>query len=53
MLILFDDDVNSDIVTIFSNDIGLDSINLNNVNLDDDNFDDCDPETINHGRLTA
>ena len=31
-------DIDSDIVTFFSNDIGLNIINLNNVNLDDDNF---------------
>ena len=43
----------SDVVTFFNNDIGLDSIILNNINLDDDNFDNCDPETINHGRHMA
>ena len=40
----------SDIVTLLSNYIGLNSINFNNDNLDDDNFDVCDPETINHVR---
>ena len=34
-------DIDSDIVTFFSNDIGLNNINLKNINLDDeDNFDD-------------
>ena len=41
----------SDIVTFFSNDIGVSSINLNNINHDDDNFDDCHPEAINHVSL--
>ena len=40
-----------DVVTFFSNDIGVNSINLNNVNLYDDDFDNCDSETINHVRL--
>ena len=44
-------DIDSDIVTFFSNDIGLNSINLNNINRDKNNFDDCDPKTINHIRL--
>ena len=43
--------LDSDIVTYFSSDMGLNTINLNNVNLDVDNFDDYDPETINHVRL--
>ena len=42
-----------DLVTFFSNDIGLNSINLNNVDLADDNFEDCDPETINNVGLMA
>ena len=45
------DDIGSNTITLFSNDIGLYSINLNNINLDDDNFDDCDLETIDHIRL--
>ena len=45
--------MNSDVVTFFRNDIGLDSIILKNINLNDDNFDDCDPETINYIRLMA
>ena len=47
------DDIDSDIVTFFSNEIGLESINLNKINLDDSKFDDSDPETINHVRLIA
>ena len=43
--------MDSDIVTYFSSDMGLNTINLNNANLDVDNFDDYDPETINHVRL--
>ena len=40
-------DVDSDIVTFFSNDIVLNSINLkNNINLDEDNFDNCDPDIL-------
>ena len=46
-------DIDSDIVTFFSIDIGLNCMNLNNVNIDDDNFGDYDPETINHFRLMA
>lgn len=47
------DDIESDIVAFFSNNIGLNSINLNNINPDDDDFDNFDPETINHVRLKA
>ena len=43
--------IDSDIVTFFSNYVGLNSINRNNNNLDDVNFDVCDPETVNHVRL--
>ena len=39
-------DIDSDIVTFFGNDMGLNSTNLNNINLDDNNFGDCHPETI-------
>ena len=45
------DDIGSNTITFFSNDIGLYSINLNNINLGDDNFDECDLETIDHIRL--
>ena len=37
------DDVDSGIVTLFSNDTGLDTLHLNSINLHDDNFDDVDP----------
>ena len=47
------DNVDSDIATFFSNDIGLNSINLNNINVDDDNFDNCDPETFSHVTLNT
>ena len=40
-------------MTLFSNDIGFNSINLNYVSLNDYNFGDYDPETINHIRLMA
>ena len=43
--------LDSDFVTFFSEDIGLNSITLVNINLDDDHFDCCDPETVNHIRL--
>ena len=46
-------DIDSFIVTFFSNDIGLNIINLRNNNLEDDNFDDCDPNNINHVRIMA
>ena len=43
------DEIDSDFVTFFSNDIGLNSITLDN--LDDDVSDDCDPETISFDRV--
>ena len=46
-------ELDSEIVTFFSNNVGLNIINLNNDNLDHDKFDAYDPETINHIRLTA
>ena len=42
-------DLDSDFFTLFSNDIGLNSITLDN--LDDDKSDDRDPETISYVRL--
>ena len=42
--------VNSDNVTLFSDDMGLATIDLNNIWPDDDNFDD---ETIIHVKLVA
>ena len=41
----------SDNVTIFSDDMGLNTLCLGKINLDDDNFDDDDPDTIVHVRL--
>ena len=43
------DEIDSDFVTFFSNDIGLNSITLDNLN--DDVSDDWDPETISFNRL--
>ena len=43
------DDIDSDIVKLFSSDIVLNSIKINN----DNNFDDCNPKIINHVRLLA
>ena len=52
-----DDDLDSHIVTFFSNDIYLNidvnNKNLNNVNLVDNNFDDCHPKSINLVRFMA
>ena len=44
-------DTDFDIVTFFSNDVGLNSKKLKNVNLGDDNFGNSDPKTNNHVRL--
>ena len=46
--VFFNDDIafgeiDSDIATFYSTDIGLNSINFNNVNPADDDFDDYDP----------
>ena len=45
--------IDSDLITLFSNEIDLNSIRFNNVNLDDDSFDHLDPKTINYIRLMA
>ena len=45
--------IDSDTVTFFISDIGVNSMNLNNVNLDDDIFDDYNPEAIDHIRIMA
>ena len=45
--------IDSDTVTFFISDIGLNSMNLNNVDLDDDIFDDYNPEAIDHIRIMA
>ena len=46
-------EIDSDIATFYSTDIGLNSINFNNVNCDDDNFDDYNPGNIDYIRVTA
>ena len=43
--------IDSVIVTFFSNNIGLHSINLNDINLDDHSFYEYNPKTINQIRL--
>lgn len=48
-----DTDTDFDIVTFFTNDVGLNSIKLKNANLGDDNFGNSDPKTNNHVRLMA
>ena len=47
------DDINSNIVTFFSDDMGLNTIDLNSINFDNNNFNDDDPETIIHVRFMA
>ena len=47
------DDKDSDVVTIPSHDMGLNTIYLNNINLDNGNFDNDGPETIIHVRHMA
>ena len=47
------DNANSDNVTFFSNEMGLNTTDLNDMNLDDDNFDEDDFETIIHVRFVA
>ena len=44
-------DIDSNIVTFFSIDTGLNTIHLNNINLDGDNFYNYDPATIIHVRI--
>ena len=46
-------EIDSDIATFYSTDIGLNSINFNHVNRDDDNFDDYNPENIDYIRVTT
>ena len=48
---IFFRDVDSNISTLFRNDVGFNTIDFNNINLDDDNFDEDDPETNNYVRL--
>ena len=40
------DDIESDIVTFFSDGMGLNTIDLNNINLNADNFDEQNLKTI-------
>ena len=47
------DDTDSDIISLFSYDMGLLTIDLNKINLNDDNFDEDDPETIGLVTLIA
>ena len=46
-------DIDSDIVTFFSHDMGLVTTDLNNINHDSKNFDENDRETIIHVRFMA
>ena len=46
-------DLDSDFVTLFSEDLGPNSVILDNNNLDDEHFDYCNLETINHVRFTS
>ena len=46
-------DIESDIVTFFSNNVNLSCTSLDNANLDDDNLENCDPKTINYVRLIS
>ena len=46
-------DIDSGIVTFFSNEMGVITTDFDNINLDDDHFDEDDPETIIHVRLVA
>ena len=50
-LLYNESDIDSEFVTYFNNDIGLNIKNLSNIKLDNNSFDHCDPDTINH--LTA
>ena len=50
-LLYNESDIDSEFVTYFNNDIGLNIKNLSNIKLDNNSFGHCDPETINH--LTA
>ena len=45
--------IDSDVVTVFCNDMGINIIDLNNINFDDDKFGKDDLETIIHVILLA
>ena len=47
------DDIDSDIIIFFGEEVGLNTIDFDDINLDDVNCDGDDPETIIHVRLTA
>ena len=48
---IFFDDVDSNIVTFLSDNMGVNTIDINNINVDDDTLDKDDPETINNCRI--
>ena len=48
---IFFDDVDSNIVTFLSDNMGVNTIDINNINVDVDTLDKDDPETINHCRI--
>ena len=47
------DDIDSDIIIFFGDEVGLNTIDFDDINLDDVNCDGDDPETIIHVRLMA
>ena len=47
------DDIDSDIIIFFGEEVGLNTIDFDDINLDDVNCDGDDPETIIHVRLMA
>ena len=47
------DDIGSDIIIFFGNEMNLNPLNFNNINLDDKNFDEDDAESVIHVRLMA
>ena len=51
MMTYFFVDVDSNIITFFSNDLSFNTIDLNNITLSDVNFYEKDPETIIYVRL--
>ena len=44
-------DVDSNIITFLTDDMGFNIVDVNNINLDDDSFDENHLETINHVRI--
>ena len=43
---IFSVNVDADVITFFSDDLGFNIIDLNNISIDDDSFDKDNPETI-------